>query len=106
MDPLNSLKAKETAISLSQAWLYYFASLLICILCGLILLELQFVELTIIPYFCIGIFLNRKVLRNLVKFHPIYDTLTNVSNTKLTAIVVWPVFYVVIFIKLAIVKYL
>lgn len=102
-DPLSSLPPQ---MPLSKAWAYYFLCLGICIVAGLVLFELDVPELLILPYFISGVALNRIVLRNLVRYHPIYNTLSNVSGTKLTAIAAWPVFYVVTLLKLAIVKYL
>ena len=102
-DPISSLPPQ---MPLSKAWAYYFMCLGICIVAGLMLFELNVLELVILPYIILGVVLNRVVLRNLVRFHPIYNTLSSVSGTKLTAIAVWPVFYVVTLLKLAIVKYL
>lgn len=93
-------------ISLKTAWMYYFICLFSCIVTGLICYKLDLLFLMAVPYLTAGIFLNRKVLRNLVGFHPIYDTLNNVANTKMSAIIAWPSFYVVIFIKIAITRYL
>ncbi len=103
LDPLSS---KSTEMPLAKAWSHYFIALAATVLAGLIFFKFDVLLLLIIPYFIFGVLLNRIVLRNLIRYHPIYDTLSNVSNTKLAAVMTWPVFYVVIFIKLAIVKYL
>lgn len=103
---IDPLKSKASAMPLSKALGYYFAAVIILLLFVWLCYALDLIFLFLIPYFILGVILNRIVLRNLIAFHPIYNTLSNVSNTKLTAIVGWPFFYLTIFIKLAIVKYL
>lgn len=40
-------------------------------------------------YFACGIFLNHTVLRNLITFHPVYNTPHNVFSTKVSATDNW-----------------
>ncbi len=105
-DPLKPNPNQTTEMPLAKAWGYYFICLAACLVCGFIFWEIRNIVLIVIPYIASGIILNHLVFRNLVKFHPIYATLTNIANTKLSAAVTWPIFYVMMFIKIAIVKYL
>lgn len=57
-------------------------------------------------YFACGFVLNRVVLRGLVEWHPVYNTLSNVSRSKLQTFFLWPWSYPVLFFKLAVVKIL
>lgn len=100
------LAPKLYKISFAKAWGYYLTALALFLIVLGITYKLDIPWLAMIPYLIAGIILNRLVLRNLVAFHPIYDTLANVSNTKLAAVVAWPFFYLTILIKLAIIKYL
>lgn len=56
----------------------------------------------VIAYFVIGITLSRVVLRRLVTYHPIFNTLQNVVTSKLWALIGWPIFYPVTIITYAI----
>jgi hypothetical protein len=60
----------------------------------------------VLGYFLIGIFLNVTVLRRLVEWHPMYNTIDNVSSAKLSAIAFWPISYPILFFKLFIAQYL
>jgi fatty acid desaturase len=60
----------------------------------------------LIAYFVFGFLLNRIVLRNLVEWHPMYNTIGNVSSAKLSTFVLWPISYLFLFIKLTINKVL
>ena len=53
-------------------------------------------------YLAIGVALNRLVLRRLIEWHPMHNTLSNVANAKLGAVLFWPLSYLVLFISLAI----
>ncbi len=53
-----------------------------------------------------GIYLNRKVLRELIEWHPMHDTLSNVANAKLSAVIFWPISYFNLFFQLTINKVL
>jgi len=63
-------------------------------------------DLHLVSYFVVGVYLNRRVLRRLVVWHPNFDTVQNVSSSKLAAFLFWPLTYPVLFFKLAVVKVL
>lgn len=57
-------------------------------------------------YLVIGFLLNRIVLRGLTEWHPMYNTLENVSSAKLSMLVFWPIRYPGLFFKLLVTKHL
>jgi hypothetical protein len=57
-------------------------------------------------YFVFGYLMNRLVLRGLVEWHPVYNTLENVSRSKLRSLIFWPLSYPGLFFRLAVVKHL
>jgi hypothetical protein len=57
-------------------------------------------------YFVCGFVMNRVVLRGLIEWHPVYNTIENVSSAKLNSLIFWPFAYPVLFFKLAVVKHL
>lgn len=59
-----------------------------------------------VAYLAIGVALNRLVLRRLVEWHPMHNTLGNVANAKLGAVLFWPLSYLFLFVSLAINKLL
>lgn len=60
----------------------------------------------LIFYLAAGVYLNRKVLANLIEWHPMYNTLDNVTSDKLKFFALWPLMYPVLFMKLGIQKLL
>jgi len=59
-----------------------------------------------IEYLFAGFYLNRAVLRRLIEWHPMYNTLENVAKAKIIAFLLWPFVYAKLFIQLAIIKHL
>lgn len=57
-------------------------------------------------YLGAGFYLSRKVLRNIVEWHPMYNTLDNVTSDKLRFFSLWPFMYLVLFARLGINKVL
>jgi uncharacterized membrane protein len=59
-----------------------------------------------LTYFICGFVMNRVVLRGLIEWHPVYNTLYNVSRSKLKYLIFWPIAYPILFFRLAVVKHL
>jgi hypothetical protein len=57
-------------------------------------------------YFVFGFIMNRLVLRGLVEWHPTYNTVENVSGSKLRSLMFWPLSYPALFFKLGVIKHL
>ncbi|MFC2292264.1 MAG: hypothetical protein ACFNLD_03380 [Kingella oralis] len=60
----------------------------------------------VLLYLVIGVALNRLVLRRLVEWHPMHNTLGEVANAKLSSVLFWPLSYLFLFCSLAIDKLL
>lgn len=56
----------------------------------------------LLVYFGSGLLLNRVVLRGLIAWHPMHDTLHNVASAKLRAFLFWPLQYAVLFFQLSV----
>lgn len=59
-----------------------------------------------VTYVAFGFALNRVVLRGLIEWHPMYNTVENVSRAKLSSFALWPLSYASLFFKLAVNKVL
>lgn len=57
-------------------------------------------------YFVFGFIMNRFVLRGLIEWHPVYNTIENVSSSKLRSLIFWPIAYPALFFKLGVIKHL
>lgn len=60
--------------------------------------------LAILFYPAAGVYLNRSVLRRLITWHPMYNTLYNVTSEKLKFMLLWPIMYLFLFVRLGINK--
>lgn len=63
-----------------------------------------FLNLAVFGYFVIGAYLSRTVLRRIIEWHPMYNTLDNVFSEKIWMFMFWPIKYFTLFIKLGIIK--
>ena len=52
-----------------------------------------FFWIPVFTYLAAGVFLNRRVLRRLIEWHPVYNTLQNVTNAKITSVFFWLMTY-------------
>ena len=57
-------------------------------------------------YFVLGFLLNRVVLRGLIEWHPMHNTLANVASAKLGMMMLWPIRYPGLFFQLLFLKHL
>lgn len=57
-------------------------------------------------YIVIGVALNLVVLRNLIEFHPIYNTIEHQSGAKISMILLWPIKYPMLYMKIFVTKHL
>ena len=57
-------------------------------------------------YLGVGFYLSRVVLRKIIEWHPMYDTLYNVTSDKLKFFFFWPFMYFFLFVRLGINKVL
>ena len=100
--------AGTPVMPMSRALLLYLACLV-----GFVLLLMLHMGVTWVPklailvaYLGAGIFLNRTVLRSLIAWHPVYNTLQNVASAKFRQMLLWPFSYPALFIQLGVAKHL
>jgi fatty acid desaturase len=62
--------------------------------------------ITFVYYIVAGIYLSKAVLKNLIDWHPVNRTIDNESSTKLGFLLLWPIRYLVLFMKLGVTKVL
>ncbi|WP_310665724.1 hypothetical protein [Burkholderia multivorans] len=115
-NPFNSIRRKNEyrerrrrsggggLMSLGKAFGFYMAAVVALIAGAVIAGISKAVIVYFVVYFACGIFLNRTVLRNLITFHPVYNTLHNVFSTKVRALIFWPISYLVLIGKIAVVR--
>lgn len=87
---------------LRDVFLRYLTGLVIFVLSCLLVYFVSD-KLGILPfviYFIVGIYLTKVYLPELIEFHPVWNTIDNLVSVKLRAIFLWPVFYLILLIKL------
>ncbi len=94
-------QSKNNPISMGLAFVIWLGLLLLFVLT-------LFARWQLAPIVWVGagIYLNRTVLRGLIGWHPIYDTLDNVAGEKFKMLLLWPLAYPTLFIKLLVAKHL
>lgn len=75
----------QPAMPLWQAWAYFVASLVINYQLARFSLASEYVL-----YLVTGIFMSRYVMRRLIAWHPVYNTLENVFSAKIGMVLFWP----------------
>lgn len=96
--------AATQPMRLRQALLIYVVLFAVTLVVGVLAISAPWFPglLYFVCYFGAGIYLNRTVLRRIVEWHPIYNTIDNVANGKLAMFLFWPISYAVLFLKLGI----
>ncbi|ACX94961.1 hypothetical protein [Halothiobacillus neapolitanus] len=104
----NEIQAQGSSMSLRKSIGIYAAFLAVFI----ILVNLSFSTtwfpgvIAFFAYLVFGFLLNRIVLRGLIEWHPMYNTIENVSSAKLSSFLLWPISYAGLFFRLAVNKVL
>ena len=100
--------APSPVLRVREAFVHWAACALAWGLLVLIAVQGQWhaVDLSAAGYLLAGVYLNRRVLRRLIAWHPQFDTVQNVSSAKLSALLLWPVVYPVLMFKLVVMKML
>ncbi len=102
-------KATATpAMPMSRALLLYLACLLGFMLLLMLHMGVDWVPklAVLVGYLGAGIFLNRIVLRGLIEWHPVYNTIENVASSKFRQMLLWPFSYPALFIQMGVAKHL
>lgn len=101
MDDLDA-KPRSGAMTTGKAVGIYVA----CLAALLVLGKALPFTFACIGYLLLGFILNRVVLRGLIEWHPVYNTLENVSSAKLGMLGLWPVRYPMLFFRILVDKHL
>lgn len=68
------------------------------------LIALQWVNVAVWVYLGLGFVMTRIVMRRLIEFHPMYNTLANVLSAKLWMFFLWPLRMFFLLLQLSINK--
>ena len=100
--------AGTPVMPMSRALLLYLACLLGFMLVLMLRAGVDWLSswVPIVAYLGAGIFLNRTVLRALIEWHPVYNTIENVARSKFRQMLLWPFSYPALFIQLGVAKHL
>ncbi|POZ60945.1 hypothetical protein C2I19_16230 [Chromobacterium alticapitis] len=95
-------------MTLGKGFVIYVALLVVQMMLLLLTVKFDWFPGVTLPFTYIGcgFLLNRLVLRGLIEWHPVYDTLQNVSSEKLGMLLVWPFRYPALFFQLLVHRHL
>ena len=87
---------------LRAAWGYYLGSVLIQAVVLYLCFYRELLSLGVFSavWLLQGAWLNRKVLRQLVEWHPVYSTVGNVIGAKVRFWLLWPIQYAILLVQL------
>ncbi|EMI47530.1 hypothetical protein C405_21009 [Stenotrophomonas maltophilia AU12-09] len=99
-----SAAVSEEPISIAAAATFYLGAVAALALLVTLSFGASWVPIWFLPlmYLVAGCALNRVVLRRLVEFHPLYNTLGVVAKTKLVYVLFWPFAYAYLLVMLLI----
>lgn len=75
-----------------------FIFVLSCLFVGFIYRDGGFIPFVL--YFAVGVYLTKVYLPQLIEFHPVWNTIDNLVGVKIRAILLWPLFYLILLMKL------
>lgn len=90
----------QSVLSLRRAMMIYLGACMLMALSYKGLSAINHAGWSIWIYLLIGVALNHLLLKKLIEWHPMYNTLDNVVNAKLKAVLFWPLSYLVLLISL------
>lgn len=117
---LNVYTLKKNPLSIRKSFGIYLGVLFLFVLSVLVFFSIIFLVLTnfkiesdsifvwifgiliFISYFVCGFLLNRKVLSELIQWNPVWKTIDNVTHTKMSHLVFWPISYPFLFTRILI----
>lgn len=100
---------EQQGMRLRAAFIHWAACLGVFILLVVLASSFEssiFGNLAFIFYLGAGFYLSRAVLRKVIEWHPMYNTLGNVTSDKLRFFFLWPITYFFLFIRLGVNKVL
>jgi hypothetical protein len=85
-------------MDLGMAWMIYFIALLVWIATLVFPVGPAFLPIYLIS----GFVMTRFVMRGLIEFHPVYNTVANVFSAKIWMFLLWPIQMLVLLFKLTV----
>lgn len=93
----SSAAEADNTLSLTSAWGIYAGAI------GLMALTIGFfANFSFLVYIAIGVYMSRGVMRRLIEWHPMYDTLYNVTSAKLWMVGLWPLQMLMLLFRLTV----
>lgn len=90
--------AESSSMDLGMAWMIYIVALLLWI--GTLVLPLGAISALI--YLVSGFVMTRFVMRGLIEFHPVHNTIANVFSAKIWMFLLWPIQMGILLLKLSV----
>jgi len=94
--------SEPPTMRLRVAWAYYATSMVVQAVVLYLCFYKEAVSLGVFfaTWLLQGAWLNRKVLRRLITWHPVYSTVSNVTGAKLRFWLLWPIHYGILLVQL------
>lgn len=102
----DNTQSDTVALKLRYAFIIYTAALILLFTLFAICQSGVSWWLFFIGYLVIGVALNHLILKRIVEWHPMYNTIDNVASAKLKAVLFWPISYLFLLISITINKVL
>jgi hypothetical protein len=88
----------SVSMTLGMAWIIYFVALLIWVGVAFI----PKLPLGTLVYLACGFVMTRYVMRGVMEFHPVYNTVANVFSAKIWMFLLWPLSMLILLFKLTV----
>ena len=85
-------------MGLGMAWVVYLAAMLIWVAA----MAIPKLPLGTLVYFAAGFVMTRYVMRGIMDFHPVYNTIGNVFSAKVSMFLLWPLSMLLLLFKLSV----
>ncbi|MFC5522607.1 zinc ribbon domain-containing protein [Polaromonas jejuensis] len=95
-------EAAGGSLGLGKAWMIYLGAALLCM--GSLRMASGTVTgwVTVLIYLASSLVMTRYVMRNLIEFHPVHNTVGNVFSAKIWMFLLWPFHMLVLLFKLTV----
>ncbi|MGH6639667.1 MAG: hypothetical protein ACREBY_13835 [Polaromonas sp.] len=93
----------STSMGLGMAWLIYLGAMLLWLFFALFMPNIAVNRfITLLLYVGFGFVMTRYVMRDLIEFHPMYNTVANVFSAKIWMFLLWPIQMFILLFKLTV----
>ena len=102
LNPEDEEGSEPSPLGVGTAWLIYLGALALWIAA----VALSWGSIAALIYFIAGFVMTRVVMRSLIEFHPMHNTVANVFSAKVWMFLLWPIQMLVLLLKLSVNKVL